>query len=542
MMFSLSFFSFWCIMRSANFARPSALHRAYVHIWLFVIAWAVLVVVTVAEDRMQVSSGYIFVFWASQVFIATLISFLEFFSLQKKKVFALGAQEDQDVRDHLHAVPHSDAIIAPTPSEIDGETAVHDDDSVEAEQPTETSPLMGGDTRGNTRTTFATGYRRSIAALVKASTRDPSKDGPSPFGYEQEWSGHLTSWTWILQFLILGPFMIILTAQLGLLLVASVYQTGADGSDTLRPYLIIAIFSMLLLFPATPFVHRVTRHLPLFLFLVFVGTLTYNLIAFPFSPTSPCKIYFRQLISLDTGNTTVMFTGHEEYARMIIADIPSANGKSVSCVPSSGRSTGLVDCTYDGSSVAPNPGENVSEGFPPQTGYHKLVTINATRPSLKNKATFTINSLNTKTCVMRFKRPVSHAFVHGSLGWDGRYESPSDKDTKLTEFTLWRRDWTTPWVVDVEWEDDEDLLSDGNAGIVGSTLDVPEHSELRRGDDSTKPRSVGLDGEVVCRWSDTNTPGVIPALDEAWQFAPSWSIVSVKSKPGLIEGTKSFMI
>ncbi len=534
MMFSLFYFSFWCIMRGANFARPSALHRAYAHIWLFALAWIVLVAVTVSEDRYGIASGYIFVFWASQAFLATLVSLLDLFALPKMQPFAQGIQEDNEVRDHLESVPHSDAIMAPSPGEIEDESAVHDEDSVEEEPPNERSPLVGGVAGGlSRRTTFATGYRRSIPALVQASRPGhPGEARPKAFGFEQEWSGYIPTWTWFFQFLILAPMMIILATQLGLLTAFSMNQTGTDGSDTLTPYMAIAIFCIFVVIPITPFIHRVTRHIPLLLAAVFAGALVYSLLVFPFSATSPYKIYFSQHISLDTGQTRVTFTGYEEYTRMVIANMPSAMGKSVSCSGSSGRTTGLVGCTYDGSAVPPNPGQNVPAGIPPQTSYSKLVTINATRRGGENEARIEINAVNTKTCLLRFKKPVTDIFVHDSLGWDQHFPVPEEaEDGRVWEFALWRRDWETPWVVDVKWDDKES--NGANQGPV---------EDLRAENDELKRRSSGLDGEVVARWADANTPGVVPAIDQAWQYAPSWAIVSVRSKPALVEGSKTFMI
>jgi len=535
MMLSLFYFSFWFVMRGANFARPSALHRTYVHIWLFVLSWAILVAVTVTEDRMQIASGYLFVFWASQVFVATLISTLELFGLPKKRQYAQSVQEDHAVRSHLTAVSQRDSIIAPSPGETDNETAIQDDDPGEEEPPNETSPLVGGDTRGNTRKTFATGYRRSIAALVKATQNRSTRIGRKPYRDEQEWSASLPSSTWFPQFLILAPLMIILTGQLGLVLTSSLGQTGADGSDLLRPYLVVSAFSILLLLPITPFIHRVTRHLPLFLLAIFAGTLVYSLAAFPFSSSSPYKIYFRQVIDVDSRNSTVILTGYEEFARMIIADLPSASGKHIACLPSSGRQSGLVDCSFDGTDVAPNPGGDVKPGVPPQTGYDRLVNISAERLGLANRATIRLDGMNTKSCTLEFNTPVKRVGVRGADGPDARLD-PRGFGEDIAEFALWRNDWGTPWVVDVEWED-------GEEDVVGGAEQI--YPTAAQAGPKTRPhlrRLRGLDGRAVCRWSDANTPGTVPALDEAWRYAPKWAIVSIKSKPALVQGTKTFMV
>jgi hypothetical protein len=55
-----------------------------------------------------------------------------------------------------------------------------------------------------------------------------------------------------------------------------------------------------------------------------------------------------------------------------------------------------------------------------------------------------------------------------------------------------------------------------------------------------KARS-GLEGYVACQWSDANTPGVLPAVDEVLKYAPVWVGVS-KLAEGLVEGRKRFMV
>ena len=64
-------------------------------------------------------------------------------------------------------------------------------------------------------------------------------------------------------------------------------------------------------------------------------------------------------------------------------------------------------------------------------------------------------------------------------------------------------------------------------------------------DDDMEPgdegKGEGLDGKVVCLWSDANAPGTIPAFDEVRRFAPVWVAVT-KSQDGLVEGGKAFMV
>lgn len=51
----------------------------------------------------------------------------------------------------------------------------------------------------------------------------------------------------------------------------------------------------------------------------------------------------------------------------------------------------------------------------------------------------------------------------------------------------------------------------------------------------------GLDGRVVCMWSDANEWGAIPALDEVRRFALVWVAVT-KNQDGLVEGSKAFNV
>lgn len=522
MMMSLFYFSFWAIMRGADFARPSALHRGYASIWLFILGWATLVAVTVAEDRLRISAGYMFVFLQSAVFLSTLIALCELFALPKKAAWGQRVREDQVAREFLGDRPRSPITQqeSPAPPGTRGSNAStsafgpapaptnrEDEDNEDTEVPTERTPLVGGNAANeHTRTTFATTYRRSISALVDGARRY-SDAGTEPFEHEQAWSGRLPSWTWTLQFLLLGPFIIILVGQTALMLVDAVHQTGADGSSPLLPYLIVFFFTILLFLPLTPFIHRVTHHIPVFLAAVFVATLIYNLAAFPFSASSRYKAYFVQTLDLDSGENKVCYSGIAEYVRPIIAEMPSASGRHVTC--SESKRQGLVSCCYDGAEVPPSLVD--PEKGSPSGG--SLVTINVTRAKGENRAQIEVSADNTKACFLEFKTPVSGLNVRGSSGWDERFGQFPDGGIKSLK--LWRRRWDVPWVVDVEWKGDD------GADELG--------------------RSSGFEGTVVCMWSDANMPGTIPALDEALQFSPTWSAIT-KFGEGLVEGRKRFSV
>lgn len=533
MFVSLAYFSFWCIMRGADVARPSALHRGYANIWLFTIGWAVLVAVTVYEDRFQIASGYYVVFLHSAMFLTTLISLSELFALPDMKTYAQEFRDDHEGQDDQSGIS-AEALIAPSPGEADGAGSDEDaDDEADREPASATTPLLGRSSRGEGehRTTFATTYRRSISALSDAATvkREPGR-GLGSFGNEQPWSKNLPTWTWFFQFLIVGPFMIILAVQTGLMLTDATNQTGSDGSNAIVPYLSVALFSLLLILPLMPFMHRITHHIPMFLLCVFIATLAYNLVAFPFSSNNKYKAFWQQTVDLDTGVSIVKLGGIEEYLRLIIAELPSAAGKTIDCQESTVR-VGITDCAYDGSDIPPNVADNVVDGVPPQKGYDGLVSIKVASGELPGQAKLTVDAKNTKSCYLKFAKPIKRFTVASGNGWDDRFGRMPDAG--LNHILLWRRDWDKVWEIDIEWDPEASAV-----GITDYDYETVMHTEV----DELKIREApGLDGNVTCIWSDINTPGTIPALDEAIQYAPAWAVIT-KFAAGLVEGTKSFMI
>ncbi|KAK7751251.1 hypothetical protein SLS62_006796 [Diatrype stigma] len=502
MMLSLFYFVFWTIMAGANFVRPSALHRGYAIFWLFIIGWAFLVANTVFEDRHRVAAGYIFVFFQAATFLASFIALCELFTLPTKSSFARRTDDTNDVGPQQHADPAADNQVSPDHSEIEE----HEEEESEPPAATESTPLIGaGSGQNGRRTTFSTTYRRSIAAIAQNVTVSDDEKG-EPYEFEQAWSAKLPGWVWILQFLLLGPFLVILTGQIGLVLVSSVSQTGADGSSLLLPHLLIAFFSILLLLPLTPFVHRITHHIPMFLLVVFIATLIYNLVVFPFSPSSRYKLYFQQSIDLDTGASTVNYVGLEEYVKLAVAELPSAMGKDVNCT-TSGRKSGLTACSYDGSSVLPKVVKAPADGASLQGNFTDWVTYNITRGENSNKITMDINATETRSCAITFDKPISSFRVYGGNAPDERLGTmPKGGFNKLT---LYRRDWSTPWKVDVELKKDD------------------------------SGRDSEIEGRISCGWDDANTPGTIPAFDEGIKFAPAWVALS-KLGSGLCEGSKAF--
>ncbi|KAG4030306.1 hypothetical protein MFRU_012g00480 [Monilinia fructicola] len=516
---TLFFSVFWFIMAGCNFVRPSALQRGYAFMWMFVFGWIALVIATVFEDRFKISGGYLFVFYEATLFLATLIAIGEQFALPRKSVFVeeyhnehSGAQECHQNSMNTDGANGGDEVN--TENEVEGEES--EETANETMTPHETTPLIGGggpSNRTSISTTFANRYRQVVSESYDGandrSHHDKKGHKKHPYGGEQGWSAKLPIWTWLVQFLLVGPFILIVIGQVGLFLVAALHQTGTDGSPLLLPYLVVAVFSILLLLPITPFIHRLTHHIPTFFFLVFIGTLIYNLVAFPFSPNNRYKAYFQQTVDLDTGLNKVTLVGIEEYIREIIAQIPSAAGQAIHCEDNARIRSGLSFCSYEG--LAPKVVDNVVEGVPPERGYHEWLTYNVSRVPGENKATFHISGIETRACILRFDEPFSEFKVHGGAKSEERWDDVPDSGSD--QIKLWHRDWNKEWVVDVEWAVSEDM----------------------------KPGEEGRTGRVVCLWSDANKRGVIPALDEAQRFSPDWTSI-VKLMDGLVEGSKRFVV
>ncbi|KAJ2892167.1 hypothetical protein MKZ38_010175 [Zalerion maritima] len=538
MFFSLFFVVFWFIMRGAAFVRPTALHRGYAMIWLFTLSWCFLVTVTVFEDRFHIAGLYAFVWLHAVHFFALFISLCELFALPKIHTYAQDTREDrEETVASLTAGPRPESLISPSPGEAPSSAggAAGDDDEEETVAPTEITPLVSKTTSDPERTTFATGYRRSVASISSESPE--AKKSPSAEADEQPWSTNLPCWTWILQFLILGPFTVMLMGQIGLVISAAVSQTGSDGSSLLFPYMTIEGFCVVMLLPLSPFVHRMSYHVPTFLSLVFLGTLIYNLAAFPFSEANRYKTFFQQTLDIATGDTTVKFAGLEEYVKMIIDELPAARGKGVTCEESS--RWGLVSCEFDGSDVPPRLAATTGP-----SSYEDLIKFNVTRDPTENKAKLEINAANTKACFVKFETPVSAFSVEGST-WDSRFGAWPESGLQVLK--LWRRDWETSWKVDLEWsmpEDDEWVFvaSPGEGELAaGGGYGSEELKQRDENGDVGDEEATMLNGRIVCIWSDANDKGTIPALDEALQFAPSWAAIT-KMAEGLVEGSVGFSV
>ncbi|KAI9934258.1 hypothetical protein AWENTII_008661 [Aspergillus wentii] len=464
----------WFVSRVADFARPSAFHRVYTLTWMFVLTWVLMVIATTYENKYGLAGGYFIFFTYAGVFLATWISYLELFSLPRKSEYA-----------NQHG---SASRLTSSHENRFGSTSGHEneDDADAEEEATETTSLL----RNGNRTTFAN-YVRVGGSTADLANEEEEEVDPNVYANEQSWSSSMPKWTWLLQFILISPIVIIMVGPIALLLTTALHQTGQDGSSSLFIYLSIAAFTTLLLTPLIPFVHRYTYHIPVFLLLIFTGTLIYNLAAFPFSETSRLKVFFIQRVDLDTGVNRASLTGVTPFVSDIIQALPSAAGKNVSCEPLAER----FQCSWEG--LEPHVTGQKDEA------HQDWLSFNVNKTPDKSQARFEITGQNTRACKLLFDTSVSEFHVAGSA-YDPRFPHSSSDGTR--EIRLWSRTWDRTWTVDVEWAED-----------------------------------TTLEGRVVCLWSDDNQIGAIPALDEIRQFSPGWAAMT-KFSDGLVEASRAFHV
>lgn len=485
-------FSAWFVANVADFARPSAFQRVYTWTWLFILSWALLVVSTVYENEKGLAGGYFMFFHFAGTFLATWISYLELFALPTKSEyvgqFLQGSRRPSSYGSRL------------------GGNSVDEGENNAEEEPTESTSLLP-----RQRTTFANYVNVAGNHPVDDDDEEEAEQDSNVYGHEQAWSGSIPSWTWILQLLLTIPVILMLIAPLGLLLTSALHQTGQDGNPQLFVYICIAIFTTLLFSPILPFVHRYTYHVPLFLFLVLVGTLIYNLVAFPFSESSRVKLYFSQEVDLDRGNSTAYLTGASPFVEDVVRGLPSAHS-TPNC---GGWVTRGQQCSWSAPEPHVVPSEEVSTISPSPSADWVNYNITQALDPERSSVRFQISGKNTRSCRITMNdHPIKNFSIVGSSAPDSRFLDPARDG--MHEIRLWSRSWQNSWTVDVSFIDNDSQSSSGAVQLVSN-----------------------LKGRVSCIWSDDNTPGLIPAIDEVRQYAPAWVAVT-KMADGLVEGYREF--
>lgn len=487
MMVSAFVFIAWFFSRFADYVRPSALIRAYSFGWICLAWWLFLVVALVHEESYHLSGGYFALFFSATAFFATWLSYLELFSLPSKKKFC---------RDKVYG-EDAPSISSRQPSRPGSSRRVEENNSDEEEDATEQSSLLRSGGRS------ARAYKTQSRTEDDAGSVSGIKEKLMAKHDEQEWSASMWDWIWVLQILVIVPINVILLGQLGFYLVEALHQTGQDGSSAFIVYLGIAIVTILMFSPMVPFIHRFSWQIPIFLFFVLIGTLAYNLLAFPFSSQNRLKLYFQQELDLDNGNNTVSLLGLPPFVQMAISDIPSAAGQSLHCAPVENRER----CSWTG----PTPQVNGVNGYnytrKPYRGWLNYNASIITDSKSSTKARINIAGKNTRACKLTFDSPVSGIHVHDQAPEDKRL--PAVPEGGSSELRLWSRTWDRQWTVDIEWD--------------------------------SKQYGKSLSGKAICLWSDVNQKGIIPAFDEVEHYVPTWVAIT-KAADGLVEGSKSFNI
>lgn len=494
MMLSAWFFFAWFFLRGASAMRPSSLQRMYTLLWMFIGGFALLVFTTVLAQNFQIAGGYFVMFYFATIFFALVISYVELFFLPKKSVYV--SRFDQADGPRRNSESASRPLTGTTGGARSEDRPLLDDDA------TETTSLLRGDRRSFRR---YGSRRQSTSEGAESVERQGLQDLGDPYPGEQEWSGKLPSSLWLLQFLLLGPIVLILVGQVALILTSALSQTPSDGSSSLFIYIAFAAIATLLAAPMGPFIHRFTYHVPTFLFFICVGTVIYNLVAFPFSRDNRLKVYFIQQIDLESGANTVSLTGLDGYVQKIIRDIPSAQGQKLNCTtPDVAVRKELTKCAWAGlpAHVVPKAAAPFSNATRP-SGWLDFAIAQGSRA---NEATIRVVGQNTRACRILFDAPIADLAVAGAVS-DPRFNATGSNGSR--EVRLWHREWSQPWNVSIAWSADADA-------------------------------DAARSGRVVCLWSDANA-GEIPAFDEVLHYMPNWA-VATKFGDGLVEGWKRFKV
>jgi Vacuolar membrane protease, C-terminal domain len=255
-------------------------------------------------------------------------------------------------------------------------------------------------------------------------------------------------------------------------------------------HLALAILSFLLIIPIAPFVHKLHHYVAVCLVLVLLGTGIYNLVAFPFSTTSPLKVFFYQSVDLETGANAVNVTGLAGYVdKHIIPGLPSARGQAIVCSDSTQR-PGLRTCQWEGLTPAVVPNKT-----------NDWLSSSASL-SAPGTALIKVKGINTRSCKIYFDHPVSIRVENSTGDVQNDYPFPSDG---ITELHLWSRTWNKEFEVSATWKGQKSLT-----------------------------------GRVSCGWAETSE-GRIPAFTEVVGFLPAWALVT-KASDALVEGMRSFSV
>ena len=299
--------------------------------------------------------------------------------------------------------------------------------------------------------------------------------------------------------------------------------------------MLITLVALVLVLPLSPFMSKLHRShaLSRFVLLVFILSILYTWMTFPFSSAAPLRVYFQQRVEidlgLDSGGSSIAsdtigspkmitsLTGHPLYLTPnspIISNLPSA--QTAECNLHRARS-GLMRCEWDsGTGMRPEPGNWID-------GWNATEYFDASVSRIgSSSARITVRGRNTRSCRVYFEnQPIFEYVVRSSDGVGekkGMQYGYEVGKRGVRVLILCSQTWDRVFVVDVQW-----------------------------GDDNT-----GLQGRIGCEWAEyesaridhgsgVGVSGKIPAFEELLRFLPEWA-VSSKQDDGLVEVLTRFSI
>jgi hypothetical protein len=314
---------------------------------------------------------------------------------------------------------------------------------------------------------------------------------------------------WFIECILLITFPIILVCEMYMTVLISLPQTLADGSSVIngehgflfvslemltcssKVYITFAALSFWLILPLAPFAHKIHRYVSLVFLVVFVIMLLDTLLAFPFSQTSPLKVFFKQDVDLDKGSNKVSLTGVPGYLNdHIMSSIPSTWNQSITC-HAIGDRPGLSTCSWEGLLPSITDPEYASEAW---------ISFNVSLAA-PGTALIKIRGQNTRACRIYFDQPISSIRVENTTGEVQPLYPFSEHG--ITQLRLWSREWNKEFVVTASWVGQESLM-----------------------------------GRIGCGWAESQN---VAAFNEVLGFLPSWATVS-KQDDALVEATANFKV
>jgi len=339
-------------------------------------------------------------------------------------------------------------------------------------------------------------------------------------------------------------------AHLLVLSVNTMAQTVLDGGRDANavPYVILSVFSILIVLPIAPFTRKLHRWVTYAVCLVFLVGTIYGVFAFPFnSGKGKMKIYFQQEVeinvsgavqsSADSVSQTVhpnnegfsvtnqsypvnvtsrtALSGPLELLRdLIVPRLPSSSGKNVTCEEAkANRRMGLAMCSW-ADDLLPDPC--------PDCGLSEMewLTFNATKLE-ERRAMIDIGGVNTKSCRIYFDSKVRWFRVIDQETGTEEKDGYLDFNEGLDEIRLWSWTWGKVFKVEFGWDE--------------GTTDV-------------------MRGRAACEWTEYGGKAVetgngskgrrgarIAAYEQLLEYLPAWASVT-KLDDGLAEIRQNFII